>query len=152
VTQPWQVTGFDTATVTETNQLNGWGTSQKFYALANTERLVVPATEPIVVSPPGGDPHFQVDYATLGGHQVLVNTNTSPFTLSIRSEADVCAGVSCPSRLHCALGANGFPTCVGDQPICGGTQCPPFSICCNAGCANPFCFGGSGSCPPVPCQ
>jgi hypothetical protein len=63
-----------------------------------------------------------------------------------------CTGVFCPSRSHCEIGANGFPTCVGDQPICGGVQCAPFSVCCNSGCANPFCFSGSGACPPVPCH
>lgn len=152
VTQSWMVTGFDTATVTETNQLDGWGTSQTFYDLSNTQTLVVPSEQPIGVSPPGGDPHFHVDYATLGRHQVMVNTSVTPFALSIRSEADVCSGVSCPSRSHCELGSNGLPTCAGDQPTCGGSQCAPFSICCNAGCSNAFCFGGSGGCPPVACQ
>jgi hypothetical protein len=93
-----------------------------------------------------------VDYAALGRHQVIVNTSVTPFTLGIRSEADVCAGVGCPSRTHCELASNGLPTCAGDAPTCGGAQCAPFSICCNSGCSNAFCFGGSGACPPVACQ
>ncbi len=153
VTENWMVSGLDTAVVIETNQLNGWGSSQVFYRLVGLQTLVVPitlATAPTF--PPGTDPHFKVDYATLGRHQVSVNTAHTPFLISIRSEADVCADVSCPSRAHCELGTNGLPTCAGDTPTCAGTQCGAFSTCCNSSCSNAFCFSGSGSCPPVACQ
>ncbi|MGC4092700.1 MAG: hypothetical protein QM756_33435 [Polyangiaceae bacterium] len=153
VTESWMVSGVDTAVVTETNELNGWGSSQTFYTLVGPKTLLVPITLAIARPfPADSDPHFKVDYATLGYHQVSVNTAHTPFLIGIRSEADVCSEVSCPSRSHCALGSNGLPTCVGDQPVCGSAQCAPFSICCNASCANAFCFGGSGSCPPVACQ
>src|SRR5262245_42918830 len=41
VTEAWMVSDVDTATVTVTNQENGWGTRQEFYDLANTQRFVV---------------------------------------------------------------------------------------------------------------
>src|SRR5215472_779866 len=58
VTQPWMVSDADTAIVTETNQLDGWGTSQSFFG-ASTKKLVVPATasvsDSLVLQQNGGD-------------------------------------------------------------------------------------------------
>jgi hypothetical protein len=115
VTQAWMLGTNDTATVTETNQLNGWGTAQTFYDLANTQVVLIRSTHPLAVSPPGGDPHFQVDYTELGAHQLQVNTNVSPFTISILDAGFACLSVSCPGGLHCEVAANGLPTCVLDH-------------------------------------
>src|SRR5262245_49537043 len=39
VSESWMVSDVDTAVVTETNQLNGWGTSQTFYDLVGPQTL-----------------------------------------------------------------------------------------------------------------
>src|SRR5215471_13218921 len=148
--QPWMISDADTAILTETNQLNGWGASQTFSG-AKSKSITVPGTDALAVQPPGGDAHFRVKYRDIGQHRALVNLGVSPATISIESAADVCATVFCPSRLHCELMANGQPTCVlYPGPVCGGVQCSAGTICCNASTC-PFCFGGSGSCPPVGC-
>jgi hypothetical protein len=115
VDQPWMLATNDTATVLETNQLNGWGTQQTFYDLANTQVISVRSTEPLSVSPPGGDPHFQVDYPSLEPHQVTVDTNATPFELSIIDGGFACIGVSCPEGQHCEISdPEGVQTCVPD--------------------------------------
>src|SRR5215471_6424620 len=148
--QPWMISDADTAILTETNQLDGWGTSQTFSGAAS-KRITVPGTDALAAQQPGGDAHFRVKYRDVGVHRALVNLGVSPATVSIESAADVCATVFCPSRLHCELMTNGQPTCVLDPgPMCGGVQCSAGTICCNASTC-PFCFGGSGGCPPVGC-
>ena len=115
VTQSWLVDGNDTAIVTRTNQLNGWGTTQTFYGA--TPRLVlVPGTAPLAAQAPGGDAHFAVDYAGLGVHRVIVNFAATPPTVQIDSAASACAGV-CPPRLTCSLLLPaGIPTCTEPPP------------------------------------
>jgi hypothetical protein len=111
----WIVAGSDTAIVTRTNQLNGWGTSQTFYGPAS-KLVVVPGTAPLVAQAPGGDAHFAVDYAVLGQHRVIANFAASPPTIQIQSRADACAGV-CPPSLTCVLSPPaGIPTCVEPPP------------------------------------
>jgi hypothetical protein len=150
--QLWMITDADTAILTETNQLNGWGTVQTFSGAAS-KSIVVPGTDALAVQPPGGDAHFRVKYHFSGEHRVLVNLGASPATISIESVIDVCAGVSCPNRTHCELLPNGQPTCALDPgPICGGgVRCPNGTICCNIATSCPICFGGSGACPPPTC-
>jgi len=46
VTEPWMVSDVDTATVTVTSQLDGWGSAQTFYR----------ATAGVLQVPPGGSP------------------------------------------------------------------------------------------------
>jgi hypothetical protein len=104
----------DTAIVTVTNQLDGWGTSQQFYG-ASPSPLVVPATEPLTLQTNGGDEHFKVKYAVLGVHRVIVNFAQTPPTVEIQSQADACAGV-CPGGLICSLLSNGIPTCSEPAP------------------------------------
>ena len=110
VTEEWMVTGADTCIVTETNELNGWGTSQVFSGPETMSPFVVPGTDALIPQAPGGNAHFQVDYAATGTYRALVaNASTDP-TLTIQSMADVCAGV-CPGGLTCSLLPNGVPTC-----------------------------------------
>lgn len=110
VTEPWMVSDVDTATVTRTNQLNGWGTSQIFYRATGPTPVTPPIGRPIAVT--SGDPHFKIDYSSLGVHRVLVFlTNEVQQAIQIQSQADVCAGV-CPSGLVCSLlPPAGIPTC-----------------------------------------
>jgi hypothetical protein len=109
--QTWMISDADTAIVTETNQLDGWGTTQVFSGAAS-KRIVVPGTDALAVQQQGGDAHFKVKYAQVGQHRALVNLNVSPATITIESTATVCGGVFCPSGLHCELFPNGLPTCV----------------------------------------
>jgi hypothetical protein len=114
VTQDWMVSGGDTAIVTRTNQLNGWGTSQTFYGAA-TQPVVVPATATVVPQAPGGDAHFKVKYGVLGLHRVIVALSSTPPIIQIDSAASACAGV-CPAGLTCSLMSNGIPTCSEPPP------------------------------------
>jgi hypothetical protein len=111
---PWLVAGNDTAIVTRTNQLNGWGTSQTFYGAA-AKLVVIPGTAALAVQAPGGDAHFAVDYAVPGAHRVIVNFAATPPTIQIQSAADICAGV-CPPGLICSLLSSGIPTCNEPPP------------------------------------
>jgi hypothetical protein len=115
VTQPWMVSDADTAIVTLTNQLDGWGTSQTFYG-ATSKRLVVPAltpaTDTLTAQVNGGDEHFKIKYPAEGECRVLVNFASSPPSIQIDTAASACT-VNCPSPLHCALTSpEGRPTCV----------------------------------------
>lgn len=114
VTQPWMITDADTAIVTVTNQVDGWGTSQQFFG-ASPSPLVVPNTEPLTLQAPGGDAHFKVKYAVMGVHRVIVNFAQTPPTVEIQSQADACAGV-CPAGLVCSLLPQGIPTCSEPTP------------------------------------
>jgi hypothetical protein len=110
VKEAWMVSGLDNATLTETNALDAWGTSQTTYGLVGTNVLTVPSTVGIQATAAGS---FQVDYASTGRHRVLVNFNTSPVTVQIESEASICSTVGCPANYtHCTLLENGVPTCV----------------------------------------
>jgi hypothetical protein len=106
VTQPWLVSGNDSASLLSTDQLDGWGTGQTYYTTADAGPVVVPSSETLAI----GSANFGVDYSTLGQHRVIVNTNASPPTVQIDSKASACAGV-CPGGLTCSLMANGIPTC-----------------------------------------
>ncbi len=106
VTQEWMVSGTDSASLTSTNQQDGWGTTQTSYTTADGGAVVVPSSEALAV----GSASFSVDYSTLGQHRVIVNTNATPPTIQIDSKASACAGV-CPGGLTCSLMANGIPTC-----------------------------------------
>ena len=73
VTETWMVSGGDTCIVTQTNQLNGWGTAQSFFGLARAERVVVPGGDLLNGQLPGGDAHFQVQYPALGSYHASAN-------------------------------------------------------------------------------
>jgi hypothetical protein len=109
VTETWMISDADTAIVTETNQLNGWGTSQAFFG-ATSKRMVVPARDTLTAQAPGGDAHFKVKYGVLGLHRVIVSLTSSPPLIQIDSAASACVGV-CPGDLVCTLQSNGIPTC-----------------------------------------
>jgi hypothetical protein len=110
VTEPWMVSDVDTAVVTRTNQLDGWGTQQTFYRIIGPNPLPVPSGRPIAVNT--SDPHFKVDYGTLGVHRVITFfTNEVQQAIQIDSLASACAGV-CPGGLVCSLQPPaGIPTC-----------------------------------------
>ncbi|MGC4064437.1 MAG: hypothetical protein QM784_07300 [Polyangiaceae bacterium] len=111
VKEAWMVSGLDNAILTETNALDGWGTSQTYYGLVGSNVLSVPST--VGIQPTSAGSTFQVDYANTGRHRVLVNFNTSPVTVQIESEASICSTVGCPANYtHCTLLDNGVPTCV----------------------------------------
>jgi hypothetical protein len=114
VTQDWMISDADTAIVTETNQLDGWGTSQAFFGAAS-KRIVVPGRDTMVVQAPGGDANFKIKYGVLGVHRVIVAPNASPPFIQIDSQASACAGV-CPAGLVCSLMSNGIPTCSEPPP------------------------------------
>jgi hypothetical protein len=114
-TEPWMVSDADTAIVTRTNQLDGWGTSQTFYG-ATSKRLVVPARDTLTAQAPGGDAHFKVKYPAVGSQRVIVSFASTPPTIQIDDGATACSGV-CPGGLRCVLlPPVGIPTCVEDSP------------------------------------
>ena len=112
VTEPWMVSDVDTAVVTVTNQLDGWGTAQTFYRATVGRLQVPPGGSPIAFTSGGTDPHFKIDYSVLGVHRVITFfTNPVQQAIFIQSQAEVCAGV-CPAGLVCSLlPPAGIPTC-----------------------------------------
>ena len=117
VTEPWMVNDVDTAVVTVTNQLDGWGTAQTFYKAFASPLRVPPGGSPIGATSSGTDPHFKVDYSVLGVHRVTTFfTNDVQQAILIESKATVCAGV-CPGGLVCSLlPPAGIPTCNEPPP------------------------------------
>ena len=114
VTQDWMISDADTAIVTQTNQLDSWGTVQIFSG-ASSGRIVVPGRDTLTPQAPGGDAHFKVKYGVLGLHRVIVAASATPPFIQIDSAASACAGV-CPSGLVCTLQPNGIPTCSEPPP------------------------------------
>jgi len=114
VTESWMLTNPDTAIVTRTNQLDGWGTAQTFYG-ATSKLVTVPGSGTLTPQAPGGDAHFKVQYPVLGSQRVIVNFAATPPTIQIDTHASACAGV-CPGGLSCVLLQNGIPTCVETNP------------------------------------
>ena len=117
VNEDWMVSGLDTATVTRTNQLDGWGTAQTFYRATAGVLTVPPGGSPIAATSGGTDPHFKIDYSVLGVHRVITFfTNDVQQAILIESQASACAGV-CPSGLVCSLlPPAGIPTCSEPPP------------------------------------
>lgn len=77
VTEPWMVSGADTAVVTVTNQLNGWGTRQDFLG-ASEGLLIVPDSDRLASVVETGNAHFQIKYPALGTYRVVTNFNQTP--------------------------------------------------------------------------
>lgn len=102
VSQQYMVSSGDSANVTETNQLDGWGTNPQFF-ITNPSAFSVPATEPLVSS----TANFTVRYPALGQYRVLVDVLAG--TINIDSGADVCAAACAGST--CTLSTAGVPTC-----------------------------------------
>src|SRR3954468_16911447 len=71
------VQGGDTCQLTQTNQLDGWGTSASQYALTGTSRLVVPATAPVAV----GTSHFTVVYPHTGDFTATLDVAANTLTI-----------------------------------------------------------------------
>jgi len=117
VTEPWMVTDVDTATVTVTNQLDGWGTSQTFYRASAGVLQVPPGGSPIAATPSSVDPHFKIHYSALGLYRVTTFfTNPVQQAILIESQATACSGI-CPSGLTCSLlPPAGIPTCSEPPP------------------------------------
>jgi hypothetical protein len=91
VTQPWMVSGFDTCTLTETNQRNGWGTSQTFYDKRGDQLLVVPQTGSgsgqLSTQVTGPDYHFQVKYPQTGTYTFTANWLNGSFAIERQATA-----------------------------------------------------------------
>jgi hypothetical protein len=79
VTQSWMVASGDNAQFTETNQLNGWGTSQTFSG-SSVSPVVVPGSASF-----SGSAGFLVRYPALGTFQVSVDVSATPKTFSIHA-------------------------------------------------------------------
>jgi hypothetical protein len=82
VKESWMVSNGDNAIFTETNQLNGWGTTQTFSGSSVTP-LVVPASASF-----SGTAAFVARYPSLSTFEVSVNVNANPRTFTI-AEAPV---------------------------------------------------------------
>ena len=103
VTEPWMVTTGDNAIVTETNQLDGWGSAQT-HRRASAGTMVAPDQDTLVVS----NSNFTVQYQATGIHRVVVDVATSPFTIFV--ERATCP--NCPSPTQCVINPNSIPTCL----------------------------------------
>lgn len=79
VTQAFMVSSGDNAQFTETNQQDGWGTSQTFSG-SSVSPLLVPGSAAF-----SGNAGFLVRYPALGLYQVDVNVNASPRTYSVQA-------------------------------------------------------------------
>lgn len=73
VRETWMVSDADTCIVTQTNQLNGWGTMQAFFGPARTKLIVVPGGDFLNQQQNGGDAHFKVKYPSLGNFHAIAN-------------------------------------------------------------------------------
>jgi hypothetical protein len=83
VKQSWMTTGGDSCLFSETNQLNGWGTSQTFYGSVHGN-----------VNVPGGDllqaggAGFNAVYPALGRYKVTANWRQGSFQITEASSAE----------------------------------------------------------------
>jgi len=77
VTQTYQTQGGDTCQLTQTNQLDGWGTASAQYGLSGTSRIVVPGSAPVVTSTTS----FAVQYPRLGDFTATLDLSTNTLTI-----------------------------------------------------------------------
>ena len=77
VTQTYMVQSGDTCQLTQTNQLDGWGTTHAQYGLSGTTRIVVPGTAPVVAS----TTQFTLQYPQLGNFTATLDLSTSKLTV-----------------------------------------------------------------------
>jgi hypothetical protein len=82
VDQPWMLGQPLDAVFTETNQLDGWGTLQRYYR-SETSPLLVPGKSPLVLAPSSNGALFQVTYSALGNHTVLVDREAGAFSVAL---------------------------------------------------------------------
>jgi hypothetical protein len=69
VREPYMVSGADDCQLVETNQRDGWGTSQSRYTTRDATTLTVPAASRLAAS----STHFGVKYPALGRYRATVN-------------------------------------------------------------------------------
>jgi hypothetical protein len=74
----------DDCIVTETNQLNGWGTTSKHYKPSTTGTVVVPKTGNLATN--SAATNFKVQYPKKGTFKMTVNTSSSTWTYSIQEK------------------------------------------------------------------
>lgn len=74
VTQDWMVSGGDSSVFTQTNALNGWGTSSTDYGVVHSSTVVVPGGDQLR---PGGN--FTVKYPALGRYSITLNDQMGSF-------------------------------------------------------------------------
>jgi hypothetical protein len=83
VTQPWMVSNGDSCVLTQTNQLNGWGTAQAYFGAVHG-----------AVNAPGGDllssssSQIAIRYPALGRYKVTVNWMQGSFMVEAASPAE----------------------------------------------------------------
>jgi hypothetical protein len=82
VTQGWMVSGSDNCVFTETNQLNGWGSTSSFYTRSPAGTLNAPGESATVT----GATQFAVKYPALGAYRVTFNAQTRKFTIGTAAE------------------------------------------------------------------
>lgn len=82
VKQDWMVTNGDNALFTETNQLNGWGTTQTNYGAVHGT-VTVPGGDYL-----GGTASFTAKYPALGRYKVTANWMQGMFQIAAASKAE----------------------------------------------------------------
>lgn len=87
VQQSWMVSpnGGDTCVFTETNQLNGWGTTSKHYSRSGSGAVIVQASGNLV-STGTSESQFPIKYPKLGTFRMTVNTSASTWTYSVQEK------------------------------------------------------------------
>ena len=100
VTQDWMVNSSDSCSIVETNQKNGWGTTQQRHAFAAGQStfVVVPSTRTLT---PAQSSFFQVRYPAKG--RFAANVNWATHTLTIGSAVSVLPQRSLFERNEAAL-------------------------------------------------
>ncbi|HEX6273611.1 MAG TPA: hypothetical protein VFZ53_11230 [Polyangiaceae bacterium] len=96
VSQPWMVSGSDGCILTETNQLNGWGTNPRRYT--NLAATSTPMSVPSSAQLSESATYFNVRYPALGQYRARVNKANSTLTIeSATASADQDAWGACLS-------------------------------------------------------
>jgi len=81
VTAPWMTVSGDDCELTQTDQIDGWGTTTSYYAFGRTGYVFqAPGTQQTsLVS--GYDPHFKIRYPTLGKYHAIFDRSTLQLTI-----------------------------------------------------------------------
>ncbi len=83
VNQPWMTGAGDQCVVTETNQKDGWGTSQKFYTTRNAAQVTVPGGQPLTL----GTQNFTVKYPQVGSYKLSINWKNGGLNIASATQA-----------------------------------------------------------------
>src|SRR5262245_11315532 len=80
VTQDWMVNSSDSCSIVETNQLNGWGTTQQRYAFRAGQSTFVTVPDARALTPAQSS-FFQVKYPAKGAFTATVNWHNGTFLI-----------------------------------------------------------------------